>query len=125
MACEHHISITNHARKRMKERGITRRQVDAVLRHGRRRRRVDDVRVQVHQRQVEQNVDRHLYDLIGVIVVLSRDERRVVTVMTGRKPTRSFAELRHLNEAGPTFKLGDLIEPQLREQRGEEGELRL
>lgn len=117
--------FTDHARKRMRQRGITRREVKEVLRRGRRHRSTDDIKVRVHEQEVERNVDRRLYDLIGIVVVLTKDQRRVITVFCGSKPQRSFEEIRHLNESGPSFKLGDLIGQQLREEELDTDELRL
>lgn len=108
-----HATLTRHARNRMNQRGITRRQVEAILRVGRRRREAHSVLAQIHQEQVEQNITRNSYELLGIVVVLSPDERRVMTVYHGDEPTRSFDDMRYLGDSGPSFKLGDIIGPDL------------
>lgn len=125
MAYRTNPGFTDHSRKRMRQRGITGREVQEVLRRGRRHRSTDDVKVRVHEEQVEKNPDGRLYDLIGIVVVLTKDQRRVKTVFHGSKPKRSFEEIRHLNESGPSFKLGDLIGKKPNEEGLDTDDLRL
>ncbi|WP_230469693.1 DUF4258 domain-containing protein [Lujinxingia vulgaris] len=72
--------LSKHARQRMRERKIALRDVITVLKHGEYEEREEDIRVRIPQSILDEGADPRLQELVGLIVVLSPDEERVVTV---------------------------------------------
>lgn len=113
MFFEFAVEITQHAQERMEQRHVSRLQVIEILRLGKREHRDDCVRVRLHESHVEAEVDRRVINLLGIIVVLSPDERFVKTVIRKGEPKYPPAVLRHFQGPSPTFKLGEIFEQKL------------
>lgn len=105
--------ISNHARERMVLRDVREDEIFAVLDRGSRIPRHDSVRCQVHESDLDANADPCLFNLVGIVVVLTLDGRMVKTVFRTEERRYPRPVLRYLGSRRPRFKLGDLIGPLL------------
>lgn len=113
MFCRSAVHFSDHAKERMRERNVSETDVRMILRMGRKKRQrrngEERLKVQVRESQLRGTTDRRLLNLVGLIVVVTRDERRVITVIRDEEPRYSPSEIRYLEDPGPSFKLEDAI----------------
>ena len=105
--------FSKHARQRMGQRRIKEWEVFAVLRHGEYTVLDEEIRVQINDSE---------RSLFGLVVVLSPNERVVVTVFWREEERDSFEVYRHIVGQSQTFSLGDQIREQLEKFYESEGE---
>ena len=107
------IEFTKHARERMWERDVAEEDVLILLEQGRWVKSEDSIRVQLDDPRQGELMNRRMYHLLGVIVVLTLDGDLVKTVMRDDKEREPFEVFYHLGRKSPSFTLRDALASQL------------